>query len=205
MCHLNYLFDGYAQTDQLPRPFPRLAWAIPVNITTLGANLEAYSNIDPQVRVLRLAHRFGSGPLSKMPQEIIEMIIDEAQQLERRRTRPVWNSEFLCFQGKCGPRYHYMSDEYDIAEESYEQFMNTLDLYDYTYEQTAEMLEGIPEEEHSEPDWDEDRLYEAHIDAKADWLTSVCLCKLGSEFSSPARKLSKLNDVSLLGFKICTN
>jgi hypothetical protein len=60
--------------DEPYRSCPRLAWTVPVSINTIGANLEAYSIVDYRMRFLRLAQRFRSGPLSRMPFEIMEMM-----------------------------------------------------------------------------------------------------------------------------------
>jgi len=184
------------------RPVPRLTWAVPVNITTLAANLESYSNIDSKVSALRLAHRFGSGPLSSIPQEILEMIIDEAQQLERRRIRPKWDSDFLCFQGTCTWRQHPLPYEPDVEEMWLELFASVdrceeerLNPDDYTDDEMMEMVENHPYENY---EWDHEQIDEAHLEANSGVTDPFCLCKAGSGSAPKAGKLFELSEVSLL-------
>lgn len=82
-------------------------WATPVDISHLGASLEAYSKTLPQVITLRLCHRFGDCALSKLPQEILELIEDDFQKSEREPLTRLWHGDFLCFQGRCEEKGHY--------------------------------------------------------------------------------------------------
>ncbi|KAJ4381007.1 hypothetical protein N0V86_003354 [Didymella sp. IMI 355093] len=71
----------------------------------LGASLETYSELLPNVQTLRLCCRFGNGPLSAAPQEIFDLIIKALYRSVKNETLPKWNSQFMCFQ-----------DDYDIEE-----------------------------------------------------------------------------------------
>jgi hypothetical protein len=200
MCYLNFPY-GYYEPEPSLRAFPRLAWAVPVSITELAASLEAYSNIHPQVHTLRLSHRFGKGPLSRIPQEILEMIVEEAQQLERRRTQPPWKEHFHCFRGICTKGQHYGPYGPHTEETWLELFSNPyddeddplpLDPDDYTEDEKLAMVKAEPDTSYA---WDDDLIHELHMTSKEEWLDAVCLCK--STSSSRARNWQQSRLVSL--------
>nr|GFD59780.1 hypothetical protein [Tanacetum cinerariifolium] len=59
----------------VPRSYPRLTWAVPVDAAELGASLETIEALSPQIQMLRMCHRFGRAPLSTMPQELLDIVI----------------------------------------------------------------------------------------------------------------------------------
>jgi hypothetical protein len=66
MCMLNFTpFDSEEADYPLPRGRPRLAWAVPVNMSELGASLQVIVDTVPQTSTLRLCHCFGKGLLFK--------------------------------------------------------------------------------------------------------------------------------------------
>ncbi|KAH8717040.1 hypothetical protein GQ44DRAFT_829512 [Phaeosphaeriaceae sp. PMI808] len=112
MCHLGELFyRSDIPPDKSLNPPPRLVWAVPIDIVELGASLEAYSNQLLQVKILSLCHRFGGGPLSLLPQEIIDHIISDLHLIEKTALLPKWNNDFVCFQGFCRLVDHSLTDE----------------------------------------------------------------------------------------------
>lgn len=117
MCVLNWQpWDNDGPDLPLPLAQPRLMWAIPVDVSELGASIEAYADTIPQVTTLRLCHRFSNGSLSKLPQEIVEQVVDEIRRTAMEVTAPVWRREFMCFQNRCTPNDHF--EAYDEVVES---------------------------------------------------------------------------------------
>ncbi|KAF2686944.1 hypothetical protein K458DRAFT_386908 [Lentithecium fluviatile CBS 122367] len=197
MCYLNYPWDSYLidSPDPTLQPFPRLAWAVPVEVTTVGANLEAYSNIDQQITTLRLSHRFGSVALSTIPQEILEMIVDEAQRIERQQTLPFWKKTFACFQGLCTAVQHLEEEEEYVDEVWSELFTDqwdeedNLNRDDYDTDERADMIEDFLNDSH------DDMVWELHQEFRSNWLDLVCLCKKNRKVPEPHRSFSALNEI----------
>ena len=129
MCYLNYKSRHGEEPTGLALPDPRLAWVVPVEATALAASLEAYANMDPAITTLRLAHRFGRGSLSKIPVEILEMIVDQAQQSERLQTSPFWRKTFACFRGICTDAQHYDKNEWHGVITDYDHIDSEVLLY----------------------------------------------------------------------------
>lgn len=94
-----------------------LTWAIPVNITTLGAHLDAYMSVKPDVHQLRLCHRFGKGPnahLTKLPQELLDMVAQSLIDLAiRDAPHDKWQEPFSCFENRCYVLDHVDEEELD--------------------------------------------------------------------------------------------
>lgn len=77
-------------------------WAIPVNLTRLVASLEALTSIDPAARTLRLCKRFRECPtITKLPVEIIEMIIKAMLEQERNYQDELWSRAQACGESRC--------------------------------------------------------------------------------------------------------
>jgi hypothetical protein len=60
MCMLNispYKDDSNGPLPPLPRGRPRLGWMVPVNLSRLGASLQAIADTALQTQTLRLCHR----------------------------------------------------------------------------------------------------------------------------------------------------
>jgi hypothetical protein len=178
------------------RPIPRLDWAIPINITDLGASLEAYSYLEASIRMLRLCHRFRSGPLSTLPQEVLEQIIGEAHLSRKHQSLPAWKNLYACFQGQCTFAQYYPPDdpnterewlEYcaDVSEWNGEASSNPAD---YTAEEKSEMLRAILRD-------DPEFQIQMHIDSVSTWLGHTCLCK--AERDVPAGGFVRFNNVCM--------
>jgi len=120
MCILHHRPDlqEYGELDDLepvPRSCPRLTWAVPVDAAQLGASLETFEALAPQVNTLRLCHRFGHVPLSTLQQEILESILGLLYRSTREATVKRWNEALRCFQGRCRPFDHLQMDDEEIA------------------------------------------------------------------------------------------
>lgn len=100
----------------------KLAWAIPVDIQLLGPHLEAYVQIRPVLHQIRLCHRFGRGAnahLHKLPQELLEMVVDNLLQSNRDEFAAYseWSEPFRCYQRLCEPIDHFDEEEFQEARE----------------------------------------------------------------------------------------
>lgn len=189
MCCINWRPGEYDYSPRSPgpRPLPQLKWAIPLDPVKLGASLEAFYNQLPRITTLRLCHRFSTGPLSTLPQEILDHIISKAHQLEQTDVERKWEKKFCCFQGRCTRADHLEPNMLNIENAWHLMFTygkcgcgcegrvgGPLDPYDYTTEEKEEMvLDQINESGH----YCDDRIYVAHSSKHSDWLKLVCLCK----------------------------
>lgn len=180
MCRLTIYPFSYENDNFPPRTLPRLAWTIPVDIVTLGTSLEAYLSLEKQVHTLVLTHRFRQSPLSRLPQEILERVIDELQQLERDRHHEHWSDEHACFQERCEPEKHYKPDSI-YTKDLFEYLVLDMHLFDDINEPfdltTEEQARQVQNHIRLCPDvWKRDR-YELHDNIKDDWLDRTCLCE----------------------------
>jgi hypothetical protein len=204
MCLLNYTpWDSDGPEYPLPRGRPRVAWVVPVNMSELGAGLQAIIDTMPQVTTLRLCHRFRDGPLSRLPQELLEHIIDDAKRVAQVECRPGWYLDSVCWQGTCLPEDHYSSYGEHVEELWQDIFVNQqcsgIDeaaLKDKTKTEKPEMVSdwvmGNSEYRNSEP------TLSLHFDARFRWLDRTCLCP--KRHSTTDRKFDNsipLNNVSM--------
>ena len=104
--------------NQFHLPLPKefySSWAtVPVKITELGASLEAYINTKKQIQALKTCCRFGKGPeahVTRLPNELIDMIVEELLESPRAECLALWGKDFKCFEEKCDVRDHYTSEE----------------------------------------------------------------------------------------------
>jgi hypothetical protein len=180
MCQRNYdprVSEG--PFGPVPRPIPHLAWAVPVDISELGPSIEAYSKLRKEVLTLRLCHRFRLESLvSKLPQEILENIIDELLHSERHELQKEWKQAFACFQGRCKPEQHYRP--YCAHTEDLFQLLITdisddeFDPSDFDEEDKVKYVEGFLME--SPEAWAAESRYEMHGTIVDKWLERSCLC-----------------------------
>lgn len=92
-----------------------LTWAVPVDILRLGPSLAAYNEAKPTILQLRLCHRFGNvTSLSKLPQEILDMIINMIVICHVPQIQSDWHFAKLCYDGKCLVFDHF--DEESLEE-----------------------------------------------------------------------------------------
>lgn len=213
MCYIHYnpeedYYDDIPEPG--PRPLPRLTWAVPVSIAQLGASLEAYNALVPTMRILRLCHRFDNGPLSTLPQEILDLILTALYQSARKDTRQKWITRFLCFQGRCSRSQHILDDD-DLVKDLWRDFSTNTDNRcpthrreedlnpdDYQIEQKREMVAEYVEDDHEllfETIWEE------HESGRNQWLDMVCLCRDHGHFSGEQTFLH-LQAVSCLHFDV---
>lgn len=86
-----------------------LAWAVPVKPDILGKHLEAYKHALPQLRTLKLCHRFGKGEdahIARLPLEILIFIEDLVLCNSRNASSDEWVTVFRHFESRCRPRDH---------------------------------------------------------------------------------------------------
>jgi hypothetical protein len=108
MCFLNFTpYDEDEPEYPLPRGRPRVAWVVPFDMCKLGTSLQALTDMAPQADTLRLCHKFRDGTLSKLPQDLLEQIIDEVQRTARAKRQPEWYQDSVCWQGTCLEEDHY--------------------------------------------------------------------------------------------------
>jgi hypothetical protein len=155
-----------SQCEPTVRTKAMLTWAIPVDIELLGPHLEAYIEFKPVMHQLRLCHRFGKGPenhLNKLPQEILEMVIEEAMKAHRATTAPYskWSSLFFCYEQRCQPLDHFDDVELNkIKLYTVESLMN-----EGYFHITPNQLDDLVEERiHEEADF-----YDICHDRKSRW------------------------------------
>jgi hypothetical protein len=201
MCVINWRPDDWDMEDYppaSPRPLPRLAWAAPVDILELGSSLEAYERHLPAITALRLCHRFGEGPLSQLPQEILDRIASEVHQREKAEIKPKWEQKLACFQGICTPGQHFgpemikgMCDNdellYMLDKEKFSP-----DSESYSKEDKARIvLEYVD----TYPDEFDDCIFELHEDIQRAWLALLCTCEETSTPPKAVPDFARLNQV----------
>lgn len=192
MCFLHHRpdyeeYDHDPDYDPVPRSCPRLTWAVPVDAAELGASLEAFETLAPQIQTLRLCHRFGRVPLSTLPQEIFNLIISTLYQSTREGVAKRWNDKFRCFQGRCVTVDHLHMDDGEIENLFMSLFpyqdapccdrhrrVGDFNPADYEIGEKREMVEEFINED---GDWAYDPVNEAHDETREDWLDMLCLCK----------------------------
>jgi hypothetical protein len=162
-----------------PRPSPRLAWSLPVDIVELATSLEAFSSQLAQNTSLRLCHRFGHGPLATLPQEILDQIISHAHEIMKATLRGKWEENYLCFQSRCSRYHHLQRRQPDIQNPKMAAVL-------FRSIRPDEKLEELSDEEcmmlseeltGSEDDWDYDEMvWDTHNERKYKWLDQLCLC-----------------------------
>lgn len=185
MCFLNYPpYDSEGPEEPLPRGVPRLAWAVPVDMGKLGATLQAVRDTTSEVTTLRLCHRFRDCTLSRLPQEILDQIIDSVRRVARAKLRPGWKQDFICFQGMCLPEEHYhiynettekMWQKIFIQDNQIRHYKPAKDPKNYSEDEKLEMLHD--EAMSNWPHQDEEGGWALHVDAGFRWFERTCMCK----------------------------
>jgi hypothetical protein len=183
-----------------PRPIPRLAWAVPVDISDLGPSIEAYSKLQKEVLTLRLCHRFRpESSISKLPQEILENTIEKLLHSERHELQKEWKQDFACFQGKCTLKQHYRP-YCAHTEEIFQLLIATdyeLDPSDFDDEDKAEYIEDFLEENPGV--FTSEDFREVHGIIVDKWLERSCLCTdQGFRSGSSQQDFSFFNQVNIL-------
>jgi hypothetical protein len=170
--HYNFIPDYERVIDRnRPRPSPRLAWAVPVDVVELGASLEAYVSAQDEIFTIQLCHRFRKGPLACLPQELLARIIEELHlsKIDENRTR--WSRDFECFQNRCN---HGVPAQFEagaeITEVMWRMFVGG-DSGQYTAAQRADQVNN-----QSADPWTEEIIWEAHGFFEKSWLRRTCLC-----------------------------
>ncbi len=198
MCYLHarFDFDDDLPDEPVPRSFPHLTWTVPVDVVELGASLEALDKISPQVEALRLCHRFGGGPMSTLPLEIIDLIVSMLHVSTRSEIETHWKSDFMCFQGRCTKASHFLHDDGDVErlwddwfsddqeDQQDEEGEGSLRPADTSIDEKREMVGDVINDNESlyyEP------LLDIHHDIRDRWLNQFCLCthKLANRSNPP--------------------
>jgi hypothetical protein len=141
--------------------------------------MEAYERQLPTTTALRLCHRFGDGPLSQLPQEILDQVVSEVHQGEKAEIKPNWERTYACYRGSCTPTQHL--DPRRIEELWHEMDMEgdlpveiTRDPDTYSVEEKTDMVADIINSNFY--DFDQD-IWETHDDRQDAWVTLLCSCK----------------------------
>ncbi|KAH7399003.1 hypothetical protein DE146DRAFT_514899 [Phaeosphaeria sp. MPI-PUGE-AT-0046c] len=191
MCYINWDPEmwEYDAISPGPRPSPRLAWSLPVDVVELGVSLEAFSTQLTQNTTLRLCHRFGHGSLTTLPQEILDQIISHAHETMKATLRGKWEQNYLCFQSRCS-RYHHHNEYWrpdiqdpKVAAAWFRAIRPDEKLEDFTDEGYLMLPEELTEsdDEDCEPEW----VWDVHKERQGEWLNQLCLCH-GASSSSRA-------------------
>lgn len=90
-----------------------------MKIDRLGAHLQAFAEMIQQRKTLQLCARYGTGAISKLPAEMVQMIEDFLIDSERERAQAAWTSELRCYEDMCDEIDHFSMDELDQAHEMY--------------------------------------------------------------------------------------
>jgi hypothetical protein len=185
-----------------PRPLPRLAWATPIDIEKLGSSIEAYERQLPAITTLRLCHRFGDGPLSQLPQEILDQIVSNVHQREISECKPKWERNYACFQDSCTTGQHL--EPWLINELWDEVFVMGGDLLEdeesdfdpdvYSAEEKASKVIDYVDNNHMElGEW----VWETHDARQGAWLALLCTCESRS-VPKAVPAFARLNKVRMI-------
>jgi hypothetical protein len=185
MCLLNFtpLDDEEPDFFQFPRGRPRLAWAIPISMSELGASLQAIANTEPQTTTLRLSHRFGDTSLSKLPQELLDQIIGHVENAARKDCLPTWYQDSVCWQGTCLREDHYTVHNELVQELWQKIFIDkhygptcTHGKQDSTVNE-ATKVEMVRDWMSCDTDaYEEEKGWSLHFDAQIRWIHRTCTC-----------------------------
>lgn len=103
---------GEPYKSKMPSLDARLAWALEVDVYVFGAHLEAYVNLRPTLRTLRLCNRHGgSGGITRLPAELITEIESYLMDAEREKARAEWSAASICWKGSCDAVDHFSAAE----------------------------------------------------------------------------------------------
>jgi hypothetical protein len=202
MCMLNFPPFDDSPDYPLPRGKPRVAWAIPVNMSELGASLQAIADTLPQATTLRLCHRFRDSPLSKLPQELLDQVIGNVQRATLVDRNLEWNQDSICWQGTCLPEDHY-----SVYGEHVEKLWQALfidqeprgiDQATLQNKSPAEKAEMVSEWMMGDVElYESTNGYDLHIEAKLRWVDRTCLCPQADPTPKEPGEFIELNNVSL--------
>ncbi|KAJ8118122.1 hypothetical protein OPT61_g838 [Boeremia exigua] len=211
MCYLHHMYeyqDEWSEQDAVPRSVPRLAWALPVDAAELCASLDTFAALLPHVQTLRLCHRFGSGSLSTLPLELLDLILKMLYESVQAELKRPWDSDFACFQGLCTSPSHLMVDDNEVErlwndmfgpehkllheeKEKYDDDEEEESQYTASYEihEKRDMVEDALGES-----WDYryEMIVEAHQDIRQRWLDKLCPCKKRSSLNTNAQQTAVL-------------
>ncbi|EME84395.1 uncharacterized protein MYCFIDRAFT_195457 [Pseudocercospora fijiensis CIRAD86] len=90
------------------------AWALQVDIATLGGHLEAYEKLQSTIATLRLCNRFGQGnkaTIAKLPVELVQNVENFLLEAERLKLKKQWVRDLTCWEQQCRPTEHMSREE----------------------------------------------------------------------------------------------
>lgn len=177
----------------------------------LGPSLNVFAGQELSIHQLRLCHRFGDCRLSRLPQEILNLIIDHAHSMAMEKAQARWRADYECFRGRCDIAKHItafdpVTDDIwnEIFEEDYHDEGRALDRYDFTPYERAEMVQKECEEQYENAsDFDFDLLepiFENHRIAEIDWVEQCCRCERPDTAAYPDGNFTELNNVGVTPF-----
>ena len=158
-----------------------VAWAIPVNITILGARLEAYVKSKSTVTAFRACIQHGQiegTALGRLPPELIEIVAANIQQPIFEEHLMQWEKATECCLSECCASSHYTREEIMDIECS-------CDCREYDSEL---------EDDHVE-EWlmEDGEWYEKHSDIVRDHLIKIdCGCNPGGDGETEFMKCRKV-------------
>ncbi|SMR44108.1 unnamed protein product [Zymoseptoria tritici ST99CH_3D1] len=142
-----------------PTPVVEQAWALPVDIATLGGHLSAYITLRPAIETLRLCNRFGSSEkaITTLPPELLEQVEQHLLEDESERERKAWAQEQRCAEGDChkydhiddpSPRerhqvYHDMQEAGDFEYSEEDRLCETQGRRNFTHSQEHIARQGV--------------------------------------------------------------
>ncbi|KAF1997893.1 hypothetical protein P154DRAFT_269636 [Amniculicola lignicola CBS 123094] len=178
MCYIAWDVHMDADTHAC-QTFPRLTWAIPVDVTQLGSSLEAYNNQQHAIFTFRLCHRFRPGPLSRLPQEILELIVEEALHSEQPAILADWVRDYECFQNRCSFSHHFRPYRPAIGRAFDASFRDDIQLLSLNPEERADFLQDHLKgyQAYDDDIWEyTDAANDVHFDRADEWCNRTCSC-----------------------------
>jgi hypothetical protein len=151
-----------------------------------------------QIFLLRLAHRFRTGPLSTLPQEILDLIIEKVLRgPERAKLKGEWHLQHICFQDRCTPETHFKPGTMftDSAWKAWCQGDLNCQPFKCSPEDRAKMVLKRLKKDPKMRDWYwGDWHLDWHDDYQWKWLDLTCACKTHG-FGGPGN-FTRLNTAS---------
>ncbi|KAK3080227.1 hypothetical protein LTS18_002799, partial [Coniosporium uncinatum] len=89
-------------------------WATPVHPVKLLAHLQVYTETKATINSFRLSCRLGTGPnvfVTNMPQELVDMVVNEILRPARTAVYKYWDELFACAKERCRYRDHFSEEE----------------------------------------------------------------------------------------------
>lgn len=115
---------------------------MPVDAAKLGASLETFVRQFEWNFTLRLCHRYGNSQFSRLPQELLDVIIAIDHRLAFETIYPDWRQASACFESQCDISDHAMeleTDGYVIEGKEEDEIFDYIERSHYKKEQARLM------------------------------------------------------------------